>query len=147
MNRYLFYIVVSSLGLALIANDVEDHLQFHFGSGLTSGLDRESYWYPDGSRKYDEFGNRKLIFGRTGWKPIDYIQEMPAWCYDGWHLMKVFRQFLTGLVLWAWGYFWYNDRRKILRIDEPIINGAVFMTIYGLLVYIFHAIFFDGVFK
>ena len=149
MNQYLSFIAITALMLGLIVNDVEDHLQFHFGQGLTSGLNHNSYWYPDGDRKYEDSGDfqqteplvRRTIFGRSGWKPLDYVQQVPAWYYDGWHLMKLIRQILFGLVMWAFSNLY---RKKKANLGHDLIG---FILAYGLAVYVLHASFFDGVFK
>ena len=148
MKQYLL-ICLGSLILAVAADDMCDHLVHHFNQGITNGLDRSSYWYPDWTRKYNEFGQRKTVFGlRTGWRPIDALLRVPAWVYDGWHLMKVIRVHLWITFVWAWGLFWAEGMRRN-RMDkmEVFYNWLFFNIVIGAIVWIVHPIFYEWLYK
>jgi len=151
MNRYLLFIAVAALVAGIAADSLCDHLQFHFGQGITEGLDQESYWYPDGSRKYDHNGQRYTVFGwRSGWKPVDMMLRIPALMYDGWHLMKILRWFFLATAMWAWGFYWYEPSTSYkhrIHIVQVLFTWIWFIAVFGLIVWIFHPLFFEGVYR
>ena len=126
-----FILALIFLCLAFVCNDIEDTLAHHYTNSIFYDGD-QSFWNPS-------------------WDRIEPIAEMypalPRCFYDGWHLIKIFRQIFGYLALW-FAYFWvargaffyYKPDRKV---KWHFLAG---LFLYGAWIYIIHWIFYAHLF-
>lgn len=122
-------------GMAFL-NDVEDTLAHHYKTSIfwdEQGFD--SYWYPDWTRAYvdgDPAKGRKKILGIA----------IPNIFFDGWHLCKLARNFLTiSLCLFLLFALHLNYNPYYRRF---IIGEYLRYLLYGsLYLYLSHMLFYD----
>ena len=136
-------IMLVAFTLMSIFNDLEDHVAHHFGTGITSGLDKTSYLYPDWTRKYVD-GNPDL--GLKAW-------WIPAAYYDGWHLFKIIRQFFAFILLYYGMQLGVVLTMNVYREDEleryifiPGIEIYILLIFYAVLTFLFHQLFYETLF-
>jgi hypothetical protein len=126
---------------SIVLEDFENHLQFHYGQGITEGMDKDSYWYPDWTRKYvdgDPEQGLKKILGI----PI------PASVFDGWHLSKVVRQFFYFNILMIFALLhMLTDPFHDLYWSDYFKGYVIILAGYAWIIYCTHLIFFETLFK
>ena len=92
MKPFYPLIAVVCLLIAFALNSYEDTLAHHYEVSIFAELGKDSYWYPDWTRKYE---NIETLERKGFW-----IFYYPAWVYDGWHLIKLFRYLFYFYTLW-----------------------------------------------
>jgi len=119
---------VLSLTITFILNAYEDTLVHHYDISIYSDLGHDSFWYPDWTRKYEDIQTLK----RKGF----WIFNYPAWLYDGWHLIKLFRY-----------TFFYNTLFFLVltvKLDKFSFKSyfkylAAFMVSFGIIHWLFYS--------
>ena len=104
MKPFYPLIAVICLFISFAFNSYEDTLVHHYDISIFAELGHDSYWYPDWTRKYENIETLE----RKGW----WIFYYPAWFYDGWHLIKIFRYLFYFYTLWF--IFISNTQRRVL---------------------------------
>jgi hypothetical protein len=131
--------------LILILNDLEDTLVHHYDVSIFAPLGHGSYFYPDWTRKY--------ISGDSAQGRISiWFIPVPAMFFDAWHLFKVLREAMGGIILFI---FLFIIFREELYWDErgnwtlwfwasrhPVTCFIIFMLVYGLFVWGMHELFY-----
>lgn len=129
-----FIFFACSVGL----NDVEDTLVHHYDTSVFAENGHDSFWYPDWTRKYVDGDPDK---GRKKWLGL----EIPALFFDGWHLVKVVRQWamLTSL------FFLFIGAIGIKPYELTIFGWIVFYLSWvisnGLFIMFVHEILYEEI--
>ena len=92
MKHFYLLIAIVCLFISFALNSYEDTLVHHYDISIFAEQGHESFWYPDWTRKYE---NIETLERKGFW-----IFYYPAWIYDGWHLIKVFRYVFYFYTLW-----------------------------------------------
>ena len=133
-----FLLSILSFMIAIALNDIEDTLVHHYDRSVFAPLGHSSYWYPDWTRKYVDGDWTK------GRKEIWFI-DIPAFFYDGWHLVKVIRQYFTinalALMLLGFGFYSQTYSNKSARSDY--IKLLIYASI---LIWLSHIILYEELF-
>jgi len=125
-----FYLLISlvCLFVSFSLNSYEDTLVHHYDISIFSELGHDSYWYPDWTRKYENIET----LNRKGW----WIFPYPAFFYDGWHLLKIFRYLFYFYSLW-FIFISNTDRRSLVSLHWKMLGAyIVFWTFI-------HWVFYD----
>lgn len=118
-----FYLIIAGILLFtnFAMNSYEDTLVHHYDISIYGELGHDSFWYPDWTRKYE---NLETLERKGFW-----IFTYPAWLFDGWHLIKLFRYIVLAHVLWFL-YISRNDHPRNWKIY--LIYFIVFMGLWTL---------------
>ena len=113
MRPFYPLIAVICLLITFALNSYEDTLAHHYKISVFAELGEDSFWYPDWTRKYKDVETLE----RKGFWFIAY----PAWFYDGWHLIKVFRYLFLFYAFWF--IFIHNTRRRrLLKLHWALLG-------------------------
>jgi len=125
--------------IAVIINTMEDNIMHHFSlsifnSGSWEYPNYDSYWFPNWTRKYNPAdGRRKTWFNwKTGIPIIDYFLRIPVLFFDGWHLLKVIRQWMIGNVLW------------LILPFSGVSAYCTYLFLFGSMIHLIQYLFYDN---
>jgi hypothetical protein len=117
------------LFIAFALNSYEDTLAHHYDVSIFAELGHDSYWYPDWTRKYESLD--PLV--RKGWWIFDY----PAWIYDGWHLIKIFRYLFYFYSLW-FIFIIHTEKENLFKLHWKLLGS------YLIFQYLVHWLFYNN---
>lgn len=127
MNQFYLIIALMFLFASFAFNSFEDTLVHHYDISVYGELGHDSYWYPDWTRKYE---NLETLERKGFW-----IFAYPAFFYDGWHLIKVFRYLALFHVLWFLYISNYQRDKSFKRYFQLLGSFVILLTVTHCLFY------------
>lgn len=126
MRNYISLAVIFGLA-AFICNDIEDTLAHHYEQSVFFE-GSNSFWNP-------------------AWERVKPIAEanpwLPRWTYDGWHLIKVFRQHFLFAAFFFVILIWNRAYVGEVKWMPVYVKWA---AIYHVIVWLMHIAFYDYLF-